>query len=193
VSQFTPQSLADLAASGCRSVSVQADSGSQYLLDEFYGSPWTVTEMERVFRASRFHGLYTVGEFTYPCPRDDYHTRAETERIVRRSQPHAVRVEPLEPATAKRADRRAADAMRQAFRAHGLSTEISAEMALMADLAGHGGEEPAFQETVERQLRTMDVAGLRTTIERINHGIATSVPSAESGSSHLAFRDAIGN
>jgi hypothetical protein len=49
-----------------------------------------VSETEELLRACRQSGIFTVTGFTYPCAMDDYHTRAETLRIVERTRPDAA-------------------------------------------------------------------------------------------------------
>ncbi len=87
------KSFATLKASGCRAVSFTLDTGSQWLIDEYYGHAFGVTEAEHILRASKISGLFTVARLRYPCPADDYHTRAETLRIVERIRPHAALIE----------------------------------------------------------------------------------------------------
>ena len=82
-----------LQASGCVAMSFIVDAGSQRLLDDFYGREITVTEIESVLRASKEAGIYTIARFTYPCPADDYHTRAESVRLLDRTRPHAAPVD----------------------------------------------------------------------------------------------------
>jgi hypothetical protein len=84
--------LAALKSSGCYSVGFDVPSGSQRLLKDFYGRPFGVTEVEQTLRATKSTGLYTVMHLTYPCPQDDYHTEAETIRLVDRVRPNAAPV-----------------------------------------------------------------------------------------------------
>lgn len=85
-----PASAALLASSGGQSVEFQIDTGSQRLLEDFYGHLFGVTITETVLNACRDAGLFTVTKFTYPCPHDDYHTRAETIRLIRRTRPDGI-------------------------------------------------------------------------------------------------------
>lgn len=82
-----------LRASGCRAVDFQMDSGSQRLLDEFYGHDMGVSHAEQVLRICRSFKFFTSASFIYPGPADDYHTEAETLRFIDRTRPDAVRVE----------------------------------------------------------------------------------------------------
>lgn len=81
-----------LRASGCDALSISLLTGSQWTLSDFYGENWTISEAETALRRVRAHGIYLHTAFTYPCPVDDYHTRAETFRIIRRNQPDGVRL-----------------------------------------------------------------------------------------------------
>lgn len=79
-------------ASGCILHTHEVFSGSQWLHDRFYRSGSTITQMETALRASKRAGIETVAELTYPCPVDDYHTRDETMRLIRRTAPHATSI-----------------------------------------------------------------------------------------------------
>jgi hypothetical protein len=72
------------------------DTGSQMMLDDYYGKGFGVSETESVLRASRQAGIYTVARFTYPTPADDYHSEAETLRLIDRTRPHLVLAAPPE-------------------------------------------------------------------------------------------------
>lgn len=89
----SPDAAAVLRESGCDSCSVRVDTGSQRLLDDYYARGFGVTHCEQVLRACVTEDIYTVARFTYPCPADDYHSRAETVRIVRRTQPHSAEIQ----------------------------------------------------------------------------------------------------
>lgn len=92
VHHLDPAAAALLAASGCRALGFQIDTGSQRLLADFYGHEFGVTQIERVLCATRNAGLFTVTQLTYPCPQDDCHTRAETIRVLSRCKPSAAPV-----------------------------------------------------------------------------------------------------
>jgi hypothetical protein len=82
-----------LAGSGGRCVGFRVDSGSQRLLEDHYGHTYGVTTVEQALRACIQADLHTTAWVTYPCPQDDPHTRAETERLLLRTQPHGVAVQ----------------------------------------------------------------------------------------------------
>ncbi len=94
IRHLDPASVPMLAASGCRAIDFQIDTGSQRLLEDFYGHEFGVSEMERVMGACHKAALFTVARLTYPCPKDDYHTRAETLRVLSRTHPAAAPVAP---------------------------------------------------------------------------------------------------
>ncbi|MFP4499696.1 MAG: B12-binding domain-containing radical SAM protein [Candidatus Hydrogenedentota bacterium] len=85
-----PSTVATLAASGCHALEFGVDTGSQRLLEDFYGHSFGVSEVEQVLRACHAAGVFVSARFTFPCPEDDRHTRAETLRLLRRAQPDAV-------------------------------------------------------------------------------------------------------
>jgi len=88
-----PALFSTLKASGCQGLSFRIDTGSQYLLDEYYRRGFGVSECERILRACRFSDMAAITRFTYPCPVDDYHTRAETVRLIERIRPTAALID----------------------------------------------------------------------------------------------------
>jgi hypothetical protein len=90
VHELDTETLQALSRSGCRALSLTLLTGSQWTLSDFFGENWTISEVEACMRRIRAHGVYLHTEFTYPCPADDYHTRAETFRIIRRNRPDSV-------------------------------------------------------------------------------------------------------
>lgn len=79
--------LAAFKASGCQVLSFRVDTGSQWLLEDYYRREFSVSECEKVLKSCAASGLYTVGRFTFPSPADDRHTRAETLRLIERVRP----------------------------------------------------------------------------------------------------------
>lgn len=92
VHELCAEAVQALSVSGCEAVGLSLLTGSQWTLSDYYGENWTISEAEACLRHIRSHGLYLHTEFTFPCPVDDYHTRAETFRIVRRNRPDGVRL-----------------------------------------------------------------------------------------------------
>jgi len=88
--QLEPYSAQRLAQSGCRVLTLRVESGSQRLLDRFHGRGFEITHCEQVLRACGAAGIYSASGFIYPCPEDDYHSREETARLIRRGQPGSV-------------------------------------------------------------------------------------------------------
>lgn len=91
VHELDGEAVHTLALSGCQAVGISLLTGSQWTLSDYYGENWTISEAEASLRRVRSHGIYLHTEFTFPCPVDDYHTRAETFRIIRRNRPDGVR------------------------------------------------------------------------------------------------------
>lgn len=79
-----------LFASGCRSLGFNVPTGSQRLLDDYYGHTISIGAMRATVRQCRAAGLFTAVRLCYPCPQDDYHTRAETELFLESCRPDAV-------------------------------------------------------------------------------------------------------
>lgn len=92
IESAVPATFPVLYSSGCAAMSFPVVTGSQLLLDSFYGRNFTIADVERVLRCSKSIGMFTIARFTYPCPADDYHTRAETLRVIERTKPHAAPV-----------------------------------------------------------------------------------------------------
>ncbi len=92
VHELCADAVQALSVSGCEAVGLSLLTGSQWTLSDYYGENWTISEAEACLRHIRAHGLYLHTEFTFPCPVDDYHTRAETFRIVRRNRPDGVHI-----------------------------------------------------------------------------------------------------
>lgn len=92
IAYANPGAFAALRDAGAQAIGFQIDSGSQRLLDDFYGRGLKVSFVERVMNAARQAGLYTVARLTYPAPDEDYHTRAETVRLLGRCRPDGVAI-----------------------------------------------------------------------------------------------------
>ena len=90
IRQTDPVTASTLYTSGCQAVDFRIDTGSQRLLQDFYGHPFSVTEIEQVLGSCREAGIFTSTRFTYPCPEDDHHTQMETLRLIRRARPSSV-------------------------------------------------------------------------------------------------------
>jgi hypothetical protein len=93
VLEFESISAHSLYASGCRVLRFALHSGSQRLLEDFYGQQFKVSEAERALHRAQRARLMRVADFTYPTPADDRHTHAETLRLLTRTMPEAIRVE----------------------------------------------------------------------------------------------------
>jgi hypothetical protein len=87
-----PAMFPTLRMSGCLAAAYRVDSGSQRLLEDFFGRALSISTVESILRASRDDGIYTIAEFTYPTPHDDHHTLAETLRLISRANPNAVQI-----------------------------------------------------------------------------------------------------
>lgn len=92
IAGFEHLSPHSLYASGCRVLRFTIHSGSQRLLEDFYGQSFKVSEAERVLQRAQRARLTRIADFTFPVPHDDRHTRAETVRLLSRTMPEAVTV-----------------------------------------------------------------------------------------------------
>lgn len=81
-----------LRGMNCLGVRMEAPSGSQRLLDDFYAAGFTVSEAELAIRNAQIGGAATSVGMMYPCPWDDYHTRAESLRLVQRARPQGITI-----------------------------------------------------------------------------------------------------
>lgn len=90
--------LGTFKASGCQALSYRVDTGSQWLLEDYYRRGFSVSQCEKVLKSSGASGIFSVGRFIYPSPADDWHTRAETLRLIERVRPGSALFELPEPA-----------------------------------------------------------------------------------------------
>jgi len=92
VFEIRPKTVAHLSASGCQALRFSLLTGSQMTLTDFFGENWTISHVERCLRLCRDAGLFVHGDFIHPVPVDDYHTRAETIRLLHRCRPDSLRL-----------------------------------------------------------------------------------------------------
>lgn len=92
VFEIRPRTVAHLSASGCRALRFSLLTGSQMTLTDFFGENWSISHVERCLRLCRDAGIYVHGDFIHPVPVDDYHTRAETIRLLHRCRPDSLRL-----------------------------------------------------------------------------------------------------
>lgn len=90
VCDIKPDVFPLLKASGCTALGLEVSTGSQLLLDRYYHAPVGVSAIERLLRAAKVSGLCTIAQFEFPCPDDDYHTSAETLRLIERTRPDSA-------------------------------------------------------------------------------------------------------
>ena len=94
VTESVGSALAErLFASGCRAMGYRVPTGSQRMLEDFYGCSASISAMRASLRHCKAAGIFTVVRICYPCPADDYHTRAEIELFIAASKPDAVCIE----------------------------------------------------------------------------------------------------
>lgn len=65
-------------------------SGSQRLIEDIYGLAFSVNETIALIRGCQQAGIPTAAHFQFPSAWDDYHTRAETVRLVGCAGPAGV-------------------------------------------------------------------------------------------------------
>ena len=206
----TPSStVTALRSSGCYGTSFQIGTGSQRLLDLHYDAGFTVTEVEQTMRACSFSNLFTVMEFFYPCIEDDYHTKAETLRLIERAKPHSApflipiqneqrktdlkrRFLPFSKSRSLAEIRSEHGALCDEVEQLGIPTRITAPVALMAELAGFRGHEVEYLEETVFQLMTADAEGLRSMVEAVNLS-AAQPDAAVRFKPFSTYQDVVGN
>ena len=94
IESLTEENISLLVLAGCRAVSVTIPTGSQRLLEDFYHQSFGVSKVESIFECIHSADLLSTVRLVYPCPLDDYHTAAETLRLLRRIRPTSVLVTP---------------------------------------------------------------------------------------------------
>ena len=204
-----PALFSGLKRAGCVAVEFQLDTGSQRLLDNVFGRGLKVSYAEKVAAAAHEHGLGVHMRLTYPTPEDDYHTRAETLRIISRTRPQGAPIDlpvvvessqwhrdtqaygygqsglpggatfplpadrwrqpasnlgPYSPSQAVQQ----LDSLRSDIETMGVSTILSAERTLLADVAGSGLRPAAFAASFIDALGTGDADWVRGMVARIN-------------------------
>lgn len=204
--------IAAMKGSGCAVLSFEIHSGSQRLLDDFYETYLSVSTIEDVVETASRSELYTIAAFTYPCALDDYHTRAETLRLIDRSRPDAapVRIPSLELQHEEGTDgagtiapgpgavRRSYRAVQQdrarlcmEIEALGVATDMTAQIALMATLAGDGSRETDFLDEFDWLLMFGDALGVADRIDAINRGARANATLALKP--FVPFQNVVGN
>ncbi len=63
------------------------------MLEDFYGCKFGISAMGASVRNCNAAGIFTVLRMVYPCPGDDYHTRAEIELFIESVKPDSVCIE----------------------------------------------------------------------------------------------------
>jgi hypothetical protein len=89
---FSDKTADRLFASGCRAAGFRIPTGSQRLLEDFYGFDMSISAMRATVRRCRAAGIFTVAHLCYPSPWDDYHTRAETELFLEACRPDGIEI-----------------------------------------------------------------------------------------------------
>ncbi len=198
-----------LSTSGCLGGAFQIDTGSQRLMDRYYGHPFTVTDTEQAIRHSKFSNLYTILNLTYPSSEDDYHTESETLRLIERTLPHAVHLCPPNPANNSAAshDRRPTLLQRhkvpkalrvdegqfkRAVAQRNVPVRMRAPWVLMAELAGYHGQEKEFVDQFTHHLFSGNMEALHETLSNLNRS-AGDTPHRLALKPFTSFPDVVGN
>jgi hypothetical protein len=185
VTSTTAAAISAISASGCHSLNFQIDSGSQRLLDKYYLHSFGVTQIEQLVRACKFSNIFTIMNFSYPSVEDDYHTRAETFRLIQRSKPNGASIAIPPQEHRSNSDLKSRSISKKKLRTqseihhehdlfcddiedHGISTQITPQLALMAKLSNYHGQEEDFLQAITYQLMVGDVIGMETATEKIN-------------------------
>ena len=203
-----------LEASGCRCADFPLMSGSQRLIEDFFGMTHGVSAARASLRACRAAHVFTSLELVYPCPWDDHHTRAETLLFMEQTLPDAVKVRFPElryggrwtaapkdfgfeisasavarwavaadapqfvPAAAPRPYRMRGyaaaredsdqDTLLAEAKTRGAAPDMTAQEALLANVAGWEGREGAWKHVINRALVTGDFSGVTAHITQFN-------------------------
>jgi len=92
VYEIAASAVPALSASGCRALGFSLLTGSQRNLTDYFGENWTIGDVEACLRPCREAGLFVHADFIHPVPADDFHTRAETIRLLHRCRPNSLRL-----------------------------------------------------------------------------------------------------
>lgn len=183
--------ISALSASGCYCVDFRIDSGSQRLLEKYYGHPFGVTQIERTIRTCKFSNLVTIMNFSYPSVEDDYHTKEETIRLIRRSKPDGalISIPPQEHRKTSDLKSRFKSKLKlrsqsQILREHedllgevrqrGVSTQLTPPLALMADMSGYRGQEDDFMQLITYHFMMGNTTEIEAVVDQINRASQTA-------------------
>ena len=178
IAHAVPATFPALYASGCVALSFPIGTGSQRLLDSFYRYGFTITDAERVLRCCGSVGMRAIARFTFPSAADDYHTRAETVRLLERARPHAAPIGAPGPIATDYAQRAVAErkfpsvlgAYARVHHAQGRNYEIAALHDDLVSEIERLGIPAALPEDVVRLSCIMgDVARGQAFSERVHH------------------------
>lgn len=239
VNTANPATFPILRASGNRVVSFDVGTGSQWLLDDYFAHDFGVTKTEHILRASKSAGLFTIARFLYPCPADDYHSHAETLRLIERTRPDAALIDLPDAVPgsewSKRAEgfgfdidvprylregilrghrssmpkswrrthyrgatrsggaaRRLQESLARDIEALGISTLVTPQIALVAQISGCYAHEHQYGILLRRQLMTGDAVAVGAAAQRFNECAAALGKSAMYGARVPALA-AVGN
>ncbi len=225
-----PALFSGLKRAGCVAIEFQMDTGSQRLLDNVFARGVKVSYAEKIAAAAHEHGLGVNMRFTFPTPDDDYHTRAETLRILSRTRPQGAPVDvPMVAETSHwhqdpssfgfsgtglpgratfplPADRWAmpsgslgpyspsqaiqqVDSLRAEIETMGVSTILSAQRMLLADVAGAGLRPAAFVSSFIEALGKGETDWIRNMVQRVNDQACFAVGADSSAPMRSAMGD----
>ena len=162
-----------LVMSGCCGIRIPVPTGSQRLLDDFYGAGCTVTQIELAMGLANRLGLYRLVELLYPSIEDDYHTRAETLRLIRRTNPDGVRIclpeedLCLEGHQGSLGARRAQLGLAHAIRKCGVAPNVDTREPLLAKLTGNGNVAGVIRK-LKRLVRACEAADVAVMMAEVN-------------------------
>jgi hypothetical protein len=188
-------------ASGCHSLSFDVYTGSQRLLEDLYLCNYTITQVEQSVRTCKFSNINTIINLALPGSEDDYHTEAESLRLIERTRPSSVHFsEPDLPGHKKADSYRKRSENKEARERHfvrtlhdnNVSTGLSPQMNLLLDLVGQKGNETQFLEDTLFQFLSGDVEAVKQLVGAMNDA-ACLTPNVLHFKPFQAYQHVVGN
>jgi hypothetical protein len=188
-------------ASGCHSLSFDVFSGSQRLLEDLYQCNFTVTQVEQSVRTCKFSNVNTIINMALPGSEDDYHTEAESLRLLERTRPsgvHLAKPNFAQRKTAKSYSKRTDNQKSQEkhfvhmLHENNISTGISPQFNLLLDLIGQKGNETQFLDDTRFQFLSGDVEAVSNLVHSINQA-ACLTPNVLHFKPFQAYQHVVGN
>jgi len=187
-------------ASGCHSLSLFVPTGSQRLLEDLYHCDFTITQAEQAVRTCKFSNIHTIINMAYPGTQDDYHTEAESLRLLERARPSSVffpaksESKETDRTYRKRSENKKSQESQfvSMLKDNNISIGLSPQINLLLDLVGQKGNEIQFMEEASFQFLSGDVEAVMQLVETMNRA-ACRTPNVLHFKPFQVYQHVVGN